>query len=70
MTGKVYAVELTGESNLVTVLLGKERVIARAPRSWRGKAGETIGLKADRGRLHLFDKESGQRVDNPRTADQ
>ncbi|MER2537012.1 MAG: sn-glycerol-3-phosphate ABC transporter ATP-binding protein UgpC [Rhizobiaceae bacterium] len=70
MAGTVYAVELTGESNLVTVLLGKERVIARAPRSWRGKAGETIGLKADRSRLHLFDKESGQRLENPRTADQ
>ena len=60
--GSVYAVELTGESNLVTVLLGKERVIARASRAWRGKAGETIGLRVDRSRLHFFDRESGVRV--------
>ena len=62
MNGTVYAVELTGEANLVTVLLGKERVIARAPRSWRGKAGDPIGLRADRTRLHLFDRESGLRL--------
>ena len=63
MRGKIYAVELTGESNLVTVLIGKDRVIARAPRSWQGRAGDEIGLSADPSRLHLFDKNSGRRVD-------
>ncbi|CAG0998079.1 MAG: sn-glycerol-3-phosphate ABC transporter ATP-binding protein UgpC [Rhizobiaceae bacterium] len=60
--GSVYAVELTGESNLVTVLLGRERVIARASRAWRGRTGETIGLRADRSRLHFFDRETGVRI--------
>jgi len=63
--GKIYAVELTGESNLVTVLVGRERVIARAPRSWRGNVGDAVGLTADETRLHLFDMTSGQRIEAP-----
>jgi len=60
--GEVYAVELTGESVLVTAIVGTTRVIARAPRSWRQELGSLVGLRIDHTRLHLFDQTSGQRI--------
>lgn len=63
IAGSIYAVELTGESNLVTVMIGTNRVIARAPRSWRGKIGEKAGLRPESTRLHLFDRETGMRIE-------
>jgi multiple sugar transport system ATP-binding protein len=60
--GLIYAVELTGEANLVTVSVGNERVIARAPRQWKGETGAAVGLSLDRTRLHLFEKASGNRL--------
>jgi multiple sugar transport system ATP-binding protein len=60
--GRIYAVELTGEANLVTVSVGNERVIARAPRQWKGETGSTVGLSLDRSRLHLFEQASGNRL--------
>jgi multiple sugar transport system ATP-binding protein len=63
LAGTIYAVELTGEAVLVTATLASgTRIIARAPRSWRGAVGSPIGLKVDPARLHLFDKATGQRV--------
>jgi len=60
--GTVYAVELTGEAILVTTTVGTERLIARAPRTWRGGVGAPIGLTVDTTRLHLFDEATGQRL--------
>jgi multiple sugar transport system ATP-binding protein len=61
--GQVYASELTGEAVLVTVSVGGARLIARAPRSFRGSFGMAVGLRADGSRLHLFDEATGQRIE-------
>jgi multiple sugar transport system ATP-binding protein len=60
--GQVYAVELTGEAILATVTVGTVRLIARAPRSWRGGFGAPIGLRVDSTRLHFFDEATGLRL--------
>ncbi len=64
-TGSIYAIELTGESNYITVQLGKDRIIVRAPRSWRGKPGDTVAIELNASRLHLFDAATGERIDLP-----
>jgi multiple sugar transport system ATP-binding protein len=63
IVGSVYAVELTGEANLVTVLTGTSRVIARASRAWDGKIGDKVGLRPDPARIHLFDQQTGLRIE-------
>jgi multiple sugar transport system ATP-binding protein len=62
MQGDVYAVELTGEAILATVTVGNARLIARAPRSWRGSFGTPIGLRVDPTRFHCFDAATGRRL--------
>jgi multiple sugar transport system ATP-binding protein len=62
MDGEVYAVELTGEAILATVTVGAARLIARAPRSWRGSFGTPVGLRVDATRLHFFDEVTGLRL--------
>jgi multiple sugar transport system ATP-binding protein len=64
LDASVYAVELTGDSVLVTAMVGEARVIARADRAWRAEMGQTIGLRLDARRLHLFDAATTQRL-NP-----
>ena len=58
----VYAFENTGESNLLTVQWGKQRVIVRGDRHLRKDQDDTIGIKMGREHLYLFDPESEQRV--------
>ncbi|KAA2237540.1 ABC transporter ATP-binding protein [Salinarimonas soli] len=60
--GQVYASELTGEAVLVTVSAGGARLIARAPRSFRGGFGSPIALNVDAGKIHLFDEATGRRI--------
>ncbi|WP_270933663.1 ABC transporter ATP-binding protein [Falsiroseomonas oryzae] len=64
LVAQVYAVELTGEAVLVTVIAGGSRLIAKADRAWRAEMGATIGVKLDSRRLHLFDAETTKRL-NP-----
>ncbi|WP_376097757.1 ABC transporter ATP-binding protein [Roseomonas sp. CCTCC AB2023176] len=63
LDGEIYATEMTGESVLVTATIpGGTRVIARTARGFRHPPGTPVGLRLDRARLHLFDKESGKRL--------
>ncbi|MGG5823376.1 ABC transporter ATP-binding protein [Falsiroseomonas sp. HW251] len=64
LDASVYAVELTGDSVLVTALAGESRLIAKADRAWRAEVGSTIGLRLDATRLHLFDAATTTRL-NP-----
>ncbi|WP_269846277.1 ABC transporter ATP-binding protein [Falsiroseomonas bella] len=64
LDASVYAVELTGDSVLVTAQAGEARLIAKADRAWRAEPGTTIGLKLDATRLHLFDADTTRRL-NP-----
>jgi multiple sugar transport system ATP-binding protein len=60
--GAIYAVELTGESVLVTVDVGKARVMARADRAFQAPIGESVGLEIDMRRLHSFDAGTSLRI--------
>ncbi|MBM3526128.1 MAG: ABC transporter ATP-binding protein, partial [Alphaproteobacteria bacterium] len=57
----VYAAELTGESLLVTLVVGESRLAARADRDLPIEMGQTVGVRVDTRRLHLFDAASGLR---------
>jgi multiple sugar transport system ATP-binding protein len=66
LDGIVYASELTGDSVLITATLADgTRAIARTGRGARHTAGAPVGLRLDRERLHLFDKETGRRIAMP-----
>jgi multiple sugar transport system ATP-binding protein len=58
----VYAAELTGESLLVTLVVGDSRLAARADRDLPIEMGQTVGVRVDTRRLHLFDAASGLRL--------
>ena len=58
----VYSLELTGEAVLVTVTIAGQLVSARGPRHLRKAIGETVGLCAEMGHVHLFDASSEQRI--------
>ena len=60
---EVYAVELTGEAVLVTVAVGDLRIAARADRRWRAQIGSRVGITSNGERLHLFDRDSGARIE-------
>jgi ABC-type sugar transport system ATPase subunit len=36
--------------------------VARARPDWAGQPGERVGLRLDRSRIHLFDRETGRRL--------
>jgi multiple sugar transport system ATP-binding protein len=64
LDASIYAVELTGDAVLVTVMAGEARLIAKADRAWRAEIGSTVGIRFDQTRLHLFDAATTRRL-NP-----
>lgn len=62
MAGTVFTTELTGEAVLVTAQVGPARVIARTDRGFGAGTNANVGLRADARQLHLFDAESGLRL--------
>ncbi len=60
-SGRVYLVELMGAESWVTVDVGGEHLIARAPADFKGRTGDTVWLRYDPRRLHRFDTASGRR---------
>lgn len=59
---KVYAYENTGESVMLTVQFGKQRVIARGDRHLRMDMDDTVGLRLNPEHLYLFDPDSEKRI--------
>ena len=59
---QVYASELTGDSVLVTVEVGEDRIAAKADRHARHRIGERVGIAVDASRVYLFDAATGARV--------
>jgi len=59
----VFASENTGESVLVTVRVGAQRITAKADRYTELGIDTTVGLKVDSSHIYLFDRESEFRVD-------
>ena len=61
-SAKVYSFELTGESTLITVILGDERIIVRGPKDYRVEIDEQIGILLNSETCFLFDLENRQRI--------
>ncbi|SFJ82848.1 ABC transporter ATP-binding protein [Jannaschia pohangensis] len=62
--GRLYALELTGDSTLVTLRTGKASVCARGPADFEAEINAPCHFAPKPGvRIHLFDRTSGQRID-------
>ncbi|MEL6677772.1 MAG: sn-glycerol-3-phosphate ABC transporter ATP-binding protein UgpC [Pseudomonadota bacterium] len=59
---KIYAFENTGESTLLTVQWGKQRVIARGDRHLRKEQDDIVGISLNPDHLYLFDPETEERI--------
>jgi multiple sugar transport system ATP-binding protein len=60
--GTVFASELTGDSVLVTVQVGSQRMLAKQDRSFRVDTGASVGLRLNENQLHLFDAKTKERL--------
>jgi multiple sugar transport system ATP-binding protein len=58
----VYALEPTGDQTLVTAMLGKHLLVARADRDFRRAIDAPIAFNFDVARSYLFDGASGARM--------
>jgi multiple sugar transport system ATP-binding protein len=58
----IYAFENTGESTLLTVQWGKQRVIARGDRHLRKDQDDVVGISLNPDHLYLFDPETENRI--------
>jgi ABC-type sugar transport system ATPase subunit len=54
--------EPSGREQLVEVRTGDDLLRVIAPADFGGEIGESVGVRFDRERLHLFDAESGSRI--------
>jgi multiple sugar transport system ATP-binding protein len=63
IVGEVYATELIGDHTLVTCRCGGETVTVKADKDFQRGIGEAIGVGFEERVVHLFDKESGERVE-------
>ncbi|MCV3272079.1 ABC transporter ATP-binding protein [Roseobacter sinensis] len=59
---KIYAFENTGESTLLTVQWGRQRVIARGDRHLRKDQNDVVGISLNEDHLYLFDPETENRI--------
>ncbi|WP_454854181.1 ABC transporter ATP-binding protein [Rhizobium binxianense] len=60
----IRLVEPTGHESIVTLDIGGQSVIARAPGDTALGMGERVNFDLRRDRLHFFDRESGQRLNS------
>jgi multiple sugar transport system ATP-binding protein len=60
--GELDLIEPVGAESWVTVRLGTEHVIARAPADFSAPPSSRVWIRADRGRLHRFDASTGRRL--------
>ena len=63
VTAPIYTVELLGDATLVTIRSGEALVTIKAAKTFRGAIGEAIGFAVPRDAIHLFDAETGVRLD-------
>ena len=58
----VYSMELLGDATMVAVRVGEAMVSVKADKDFRIGIGELIGLEVAADICHLFDKDSGERL--------
>jgi multiple sugar transport system ATP-binding protein len=59
----VYAFELLGDATMVTVRAGGALVAVRTAKDFRAAIGDPVGISIAATACHLFDRESGKRLD-------
>ncbi len=62
LVSKLYSLEPTGDVTLVTAWAGEQLVVAKGARGFRQEVGTPIAFKFAKGRVFLFDGESGNRI--------
>ncbi len=63
ITAPIYTLELLGDATMVTVRIGGELVAVRAPKDYRSEIGDTVSLSVPAEICHLFDAETGARIE-------
>ncbi|MEL7152689.1 MAG: ATP-binding cassette domain-containing protein, partial [Pseudomonadota bacterium] len=59
----VFAVELLGDAAMVSVRVGDGIASVKAPKDFRAEIGQHVHIAAPLAICHLFDAETGQRID-------
>ena len=62
LKGEVYVVEPMGHETIVEVRAGDVRLVALAPRGWRGAFGEAVGVRIDDRQASFFDPDGVTRI--------
>ncbi len=60
--GRIYSIELIGDHILVTIKVKDQDIVAKAPNSFTGEMGDSVGLRLNAGRVFFFDAKSGERL--------
>ena len=63
ITAPIYTVELLGDATMITVRLGDALVSVKAHKDFRVEIGEDISIAVPVGICHLFDRDSGTRIE-------
>jgi multiple sugar transport system ATP-binding protein len=64
----IYSVELLGDATMVTVRAGAALVAVRAGKDYRAQIGDPVGFAIRPEICHLFDKQTGLRLENHKSA--
>ena len=62
LDGTIYASELIGDHTLVTCRCGDATVTVKADKDFEGSIGQKIGIAFSERSVHLFDRDSGDRI--------
>ena len=63
ITAPIYTLELLGDATMVSVRIGGALVSAKADKAFRARIGDTVSIHIPPEHCHLFDAETGQRID-------
>ncbi|MDX8350185.1 sn-glycerol-3-phosphate ABC transporter ATP-binding protein UgpC [Cognatiyoonia sp. IB215446] len=64
ITHKIYTLELLGDATMATVLIGNHVVSVKADKNFRAKIGDAVSIKIPPEHCHLFDGQTGQRIES------
>ncbi|MCV6547462.1 MAG: ABC transporter ATP-binding protein [Cohaesibacter sp.] len=59
----IYTLELLGDATMVTVRIGGQLIAVKADKSYRAEIGEQVSLKIPAKDCHLFDAQTGARLE-------
>jgi multiple sugar transport system ATP-binding protein len=62
VSAEIFTNELIGDHTLVTVKTNNDTIAVKAPKDYRGKTGDKIGIAMTKSGLYLFNADGGARV--------